>query len=119
MHTVLTAHCTGCELCLPPCPVDCIDMIELQTLASQGHFEAKRALGVSVDDMAPVSRQRYAAHRARLAERREERERRLRKRGSTVSGDSRQSADPASAGKKAATIAAAMKRARARRDMNA
>jgi electron transport complex protein RnfB len=24
MHTVITTHCTGCELCLPPCPVDCI-----------------------------------------------------------------------------------------------
>lgn len=29
MHTVLDAHCTGCELCLPPlCPVeDCIIMV--------------------------------------------------------------------------------------------
>jgi electron transport complex protein RnfB len=24
MHTVIADHCTGCELCLPPCPVDCI-----------------------------------------------------------------------------------------------
>ncbi len=27
MHTVIAAYCTGCELCLPPCPVDCIDMV--------------------------------------------------------------------------------------------
>ena len=27
MHTVLRSHCTGCELCLPPCPVDCIAMV--------------------------------------------------------------------------------------------
>ena len=27
MHTVLPALCTGCELCLPPCPVDCIAML--------------------------------------------------------------------------------------------
>jgi electron transport complex protein RnfB len=23
MHTVMSAHCTGCELCIPVCPVDC------------------------------------------------------------------------------------------------
>jgi electron transport complex protein RnfB len=28
MHTVVTRDCTGCELCIPPCPVDCITMIE-------------------------------------------------------------------------------------------
>jgi electron transport complex protein RnfB len=27
MHTVIAELCTGCELCLPPCPVDCIDLI--------------------------------------------------------------------------------------------
>lgn len=111
MHTVLTSHCTGCELCLPPCPVDCIDMIELQTLASHGHTEAKNALGVSVDDMARVSRQRYAAHRVRLALRDEERKRRPGKRVSAATGGASRSA------RKAATIAAAMKRARARRGM--
>jgi electron transport complex protein RnfB len=26
MHTVIEQQCTGCELCLPPCPVDCIEM---------------------------------------------------------------------------------------------
>lgn len=24
MHTVIEAQCTGCELCIPACPVDCI-----------------------------------------------------------------------------------------------
>jgi len=27
MHTVIADECTGCELCLPPCPVDCIDLV--------------------------------------------------------------------------------------------
>ncbi len=27
MHTVVAAECTGCELCLPPCPVDCIALV--------------------------------------------------------------------------------------------
>jgi len=29
MHTIVEKECTGCELCLPPCPVDCIDMVEI------------------------------------------------------------------------------------------
>jgi Na+-translocating ferredoxin:NAD+ oxidoreductase subunit B len=33
MHTVIASECTGCDLCLEPCPVDCIDMIsEHETL---------------------------------------------------------------------------------------
>ena len=28
MHTVLSNECTGCELCIEPCPVDCIDMLD-------------------------------------------------------------------------------------------
>jgi electron transport complex protein RnfB len=27
MHTVIIEECTGCDLCVEPCPVDCIDMI--------------------------------------------------------------------------------------------
>jgi electron transport complex protein RnfB len=26
MHTVIEAQCTGCELCIPACPVDCISL---------------------------------------------------------------------------------------------
>ena len=29
MHTVIISECTGCDLCVEPCPVDCIDMIEV------------------------------------------------------------------------------------------
>jgi len=28
MHAVLADDCTGCDLCVAPCPVDCISMIE-------------------------------------------------------------------------------------------
>jgi electron transport complex protein RnfB len=27
MHTVIEAECTGCDLCVLPCPVDCIEMV--------------------------------------------------------------------------------------------
>ena len=26
MHTIIEADCTGCELCIPACPVDCIEL---------------------------------------------------------------------------------------------
>jgi len=26
MHTVIAVECTGCDLCVDPCPVDCIVM---------------------------------------------------------------------------------------------
>jgi Na+-translocating ferredoxin:NAD+ oxidoreductase subunit B len=26
MHTVIEPHCTGCELCIAVCPVDCISL---------------------------------------------------------------------------------------------
>ena len=26
VHTVISEECTGCELCIEPCPVDCIKM---------------------------------------------------------------------------------------------
>jgi electron transport complex protein RnfB len=26
LHTIIASECTGCELCLAPCPVDCIVM---------------------------------------------------------------------------------------------
>ena len=29
-HTIIEKECTGCELCLPPCPVDCITMPEIK-----------------------------------------------------------------------------------------
>ena len=29
MHSVIDDICTGCELCIEPCPVDCIEIIEL------------------------------------------------------------------------------------------
>ena len=30
MHTIIAAECTGCELCVAPCPVDCISMLVIE-----------------------------------------------------------------------------------------
>ena len=61
MHTVLTDLCTGCELCIPPCPVDCIDLVEdLQPLPTEAQRIAEQ------DDL----RKRYYAHIQREEKRR-------------------------------------------------
>ena len=56
MHTVIAALCTGCELCIAPCPVDCIVLVPRATLADP----ALRAEPAAADNRA-----RYAAHAAR------------------------------------------------------
>jgi electron transport complex protein RnfB len=55
MHTVLTAECSGCELCLPACPVDCIDLVPAVDD------------GLAPDRRAAQYRARFLARRARLA----------------------------------------------------
>jgi electron transport complex protein RnfB len=46
MHTVIASECTGCELCVAPCPVDCIIMMpvpaELLPDKTQKSAQAKR-----------------------------------------------------------------------------
>ena len=40
MHTVIADECTGCDLCVVPCPVDCIDMIPLTEQLSDWYWPA-------------------------------------------------------------------------------
>ncbi len=34
MHTVIADECTGCDLCIPPCPVECIHIVPVRTTAN-------------------------------------------------------------------------------------
>jgi len=110
MHTVLTACCSGCDLCVAPCPVDCIDMIRLDEFAGKGHAHARHVLEQSNDELAPMFARRYADHNKRALQKREQRNKLLKKQADPLKvGAKRDSAD-----RKSATIAAALKRARQR-----
>jgi electron transport complex protein RnfB len=41
MHTVIASWCTGCELCIPPCPVDCIALEPAPALPDPGLSRAR------------------------------------------------------------------------------
>jgi len=56
MHTVLVELCTGCELCVAPCPVDCIVMVPRAQLR-----------GAAGAPTAAENRARFHAHGERLA----------------------------------------------------
>jgi electron transport complex protein RnfB len=89
MHVVLTHLCSGCERCIAPCPVDCIAM-----------YPAAREWS---DADAVAARSRHRARRERL-----DRGERIADRGATAP-----TLDAAAT--RAATVAAALERARARR----
>ena len=123
MHTVIADECTGCELCLAPCPVDCIALIPA-TGAHPAMVDAKLA--------ADVARRRYRFRRERLERLAQHADARRQKRAAPISvspDDGEQAgaslahpvvgnaaAAVGSAAHKHDAIAAALARARARRD---
>ncbi|MGH8568291.1 MAG: hypothetical protein ACREXU_09785, partial [Gammaproteobacteria bacterium] len=57
MHTVLIEQCTGCEECLPPCPVDCIELIEAPFAWDDDRAQAARARQRAREErLAPVEK---------------------------------------------------------------
>jgi electron transport complex protein RnfB len=92
MHTVLPSLCSGCGLCVAPCPVDCIAM--------------RPAGRTWTDDDAAAARSRHTARTSRLTH-----NERISARTATVAPE----ADHAAARRQAA-VAAALARARARRE---
>ena len=52
MHTVITSECTGCDLCVEPCPVDCIDMIPEEEGLGNWHWPLPNPASRSVNIIA-------------------------------------------------------------------
>jgi len=106
---VIEANCTGCELCVPACPVDCISMAPVS-----GEATGWAAWGAA---QAESSRQRYAFHKVRLARELRENDERLAAKASAKLADLENQTlhtDPAVIAAKRAIIEAALARAAAR-----
>ncbi|RQS18994.1 electron transport complex subunit RsxB [Burkholderia sp. Bp8998] len=63
MHTIIESLCTGCDLCVPPCPVDCIAMVPVT--------DERTGWDAWSQEQADAARER---HDRRLARQRRERE---------------------------------------------
>ena len=102
MHSVIAAECSGCELCLPPCPVDCIEL-----LAAAPWTTAQAARG----------RQRYRQRQRRLEKQAATRRRTDRPADTDKNDPGLVPHDPTrlSRDAKRAVVAAAVARAKARR----
>jgi electron transport complex protein RnfB len=111
MHTVLEAYCTGCELCLPVCPVDCI-VVENASGAATGWDAWSPAL-------ASLARKRYEFNSYRRKRDGGEHAKRLEEKALMKLADlpaHSQHTDPVVLDKKRAVIEAALARARAKRN---
>jgi electron transport complex protein RnfB len=106
MHTVIDALCTGCELCVPPCPVDCIAMLPV-TGARTG-WDAWSA------EQATEARERYAFRNGRLERDRRENDERLAAKAKVKLAELEQHSaitDPEALARKRAVVEAALARA--------
>jgi H+/Na+-translocating ferredoxin:NAD+ oxidoreductase subunit B len=68
MHAVMTSLCSGCELCVAPCPVDCIDMRPAQREWSDADADAARARHVARAERLQRA-ERIGERNARIADR--------------------------------------------------
>lgn len=114
MHTVIESLCTGCELCIPVCPVDCISLVPAHADAAPmpTGWQAWSA------DQADTARQRFDAHKTRLARSLAENQARLQAKAEAKLANLAEASkltDPAELDRKRAVIEAALARARARR----
>ena len=106
MHTVIEPYCTGCELCIPVCPVDCIQLDNVSgTATGWAAWSAPLAL---------QARQRYELHRQRVPLEETEDEPTSAPLGPDPAAVAAEEADT-----RKAAIAAAMARARQRREQGA
>lgn len=83
MHTVITDECTGCDLCVEPCPVDCIDMLPIAEASASRPATAPQAEAATARAMAQHARNRFQARQQRLRQEKVEKEQRRQARRAT------------------------------------
>ncbi|RKT98917.1 electron transport complex subunit RsxB [Burkholderia sp. Nafp2/4-1b] len=126
MHTIIESLCTGCDLCVPPCPVDCIAMVPVT--GERTGWDAWS------QQQADAARERHDRRLARQRREREAAEARAAARRAASAGAGAAHAAPAAAesgtqpgapsaapaddadAKKRAIIAAALERARKKKE---
>ncbi|KVL54097.1 ferredoxin [Burkholderia territorii] len=116
MHTIVESLCTGCDLCVPPCPVDCIAMVPVT--------DERTGWDAWSQEQADAARERHDRRLARQRREREAAEARAAARRAASAGSAKAApaaaqpgaaADDAEA-KKRAIIAAALERARKKKE---
>lgn len=113
MHTVIEPYCTGCELCIPVCPVDCISLDVVS--------EERTGWQAWSDEQAALARTRYEQRAQRLAKEAVEHDAQLEAKARMKLADLEAHSlhtDPATLNKKRDVIAAALERARLKREQN-
>ncbi|WP_321820515.1 MULTISPECIES: electron transport complex subunit RsxB [unclassified Burkholderia] len=122
MHTIVESLCTGCDLCVPPCPVDCIAMVPVT--------DERTGWDAWSQEQADAARERHDRRLARQRREREAAEARAAARRAASAGASAAKAAPAAEqpgapgaapaddadAKKRAIIAAALERARKKKE---
>jgi electron transport complex protein RnfB len=112
MHTVLPDLCTGCDLCVHPCPVDCIVMYPVTESTGWAAWGQPQA---------DAARERHDFRAMRLQRERDENDARLAAKAAAKMQavdalDPATDADQAEKERKRAIIAAAMERARLKKE---
>jgi len=60
MHTVIASECTGCDLCVEPCPVDCIEMRPIGVTLQTWSWEPPRRSAAAAIIASDAPRERAA-----------------------------------------------------------
>jgi electron transport complex protein RnfB len=113
MHTVVAELCTGCDLCVAPCPVDCIAMVDVTP--------GRTGWDAWSQEQADAARARHDFRSTRLQREKEENDARLAakaaaKMAALHSEPTATPAEQAEKERKRAIIAAAMERARLKKE---
>jgi len=117
----MTEECTGCELCVAPCPVDCISMVPAKVAASGGDSQShvtSRGYSTEEDERkaADRARVRHRFRLQRLEREKKERDKKLVHKAEAekrINGCAESSSETVNV--KKAVIQAALERARAAR----